>query len=73
MKLSDEIQSTARKEVAWPGGNAAMRSWTQKALQLEAKLEAMEREVRRLRVSVDARDVTIKTMKQLAAQEEQGK
>ena len=39
---------------------------------LEAKLEAMEREVRRLTVAVDARDVTIKTMRQLAAAQETG-
>ena len=41
--------------------------------ELKAKLEAMEREARRLTVAIDARDVTIKTMRQLAAaQQEEG-
>ena len=38
---------------------------------LEAKLEAMERELRRLKVAVAAREVTIKTERQLAASQQE--
>ena len=37
---------------------------------LEAKLEAAEKEIRRLRIAVAAREVIIKTERQLAAQQE---